>query len=676
MLVRQRRHRAIGAVALQRIAGGYIVLSPGIDDLYAACILRQIGNRLCPIVLRVQRHGIDLRRTVHQLHRQTRRTLAVLVVVVVPDLLDRRFCRLRGKGIRHRQAVLPVIQNRGNGQIPGACVFGHRDDRIFRRAVVGDSVQYEAAGDLLFRRRVLPGHVVGVLRAVRNGLGDGIVICTFFSIGDVAERRLCAVLRGLGFRGGRSGHRSGIVGRGRRHRALALEREREILVAGIRIAGDQLGDLQPGGYGRLGVGIGHGQTGFVGVVLHRLDTQFSSAGVLDDDHRRGMRRAVVGDAALHEAARRLLVRAGGSPGRAVPILRVIRHVLSDAVGISARFAELDRVEGRGSVVRRAGRNHAGGRHRNRGDRIRAVHSADRRQREGILRRQLFGRQFIGGVDHLLDFQAGRGLADVLDLGRCGFIVDDGTLLAGDVPRHHAVRRLFLHHVVQVLGNIVDGPGPVAADLDAGGHALREGHAVIDRVDVRRHCAVPVQGDGEAVLGARVRGNVADDRLFDLQVALLLIVLDLQGVIVGIPVMNPVRRPVRGDHERVRIGINHSIALGYSAFHLRQGILRVEIQGERALCAIGIDALDSHLAVGIGLKGALGHVLRQGSACVADIAPIAYAQYELDVRQPDLVVVAVYLQKPQLDAVTATGDFAAEVHVLLLGLGLIRPRRLG
>ena len=266
MLVRQRRDRAFGAVARQRIAGGFIVLSPGIDDLYAACILRQIGNRLCPIVLRVQRHGLDLRRTVHQLHAQARWTLAVLVIVVVPDLLDRRFCRLRGKGVRHRQAVLPVILNRVNGQSPGACVFGHRDDRILRRAVVGDSVQYEAAGGLLFSRRVLPGHAAGVLRAVRNGLGDGIVIGTFFSIGDVAERRLCAVLRGLGFREGRSGHRSGIVGRGRRHRALALERELEILVAGIRIAGDALSHLQV--------------TGNPGQVVRELDNHRLIAGVI------------------------------------------------------------------------------------------------------------------------------------------------------------------------------------------------------------------------------------------------------------------------------------------------------------------------------------------------------------------------------------------------------------
>ena len=266
MLVRQRRDCAFGTVARQRIAVRYTVLRPGVGDRLAITLQRQVVDRRRPFVRRVQRHGPNHRLAVLQLHAQARRAHAVLVVVVVPDLPDCRFCRLRGKGVRHRQAVLPVIQNRGNGQIPGVCVFGHRDDRFLRRAVVGDSVQYEAAGGPLFSRRVLPGHAVGVLRAVRNGLGDGIVIGTFFSIGDVAERRLRAVLRGLGFRGGRSGHRSGIVGRGRRHRALALERELEILVAGIRIAGDALSHLQV--------------TGNPGQVVRELDNHRLIAGVI------------------------------------------------------------------------------------------------------------------------------------------------------------------------------------------------------------------------------------------------------------------------------------------------------------------------------------------------------------------------------------------------------------
>ena len=66
------------------------MLFRSVHDLHAGRVLRQAVYGRFPVVFFVQRDGRNLRRAVHQVDGQRLRTYAVLVVLVVPDLLDRK----------------------------------------------------------------------------------------------------------------------------------------------------------------------------------------------------------------------------------------------------------------------------------------------------------------------------------------------------------------------------------------------------------------------------------------------------------------------------------------------------------------------------------------------------------------------------------------------------------
>ena len=87
--VRQRRDRAFlgSAGQLVTLRQTFLVFRPGVHDFFAVSVLRQVFNRRRPAVRFVQHHF----RAVAQNHRQALRALAVLVILIVPDLLDRCF---------------------------------------------------------------------------------------------------------------------------------------------------------------------------------------------------------------------------------------------------------------------------------------------------------------------------------------------------------------------------------------------------------------------------------------------------------------------------------------------------------------------------------------------------------------------------------------------------------
>ena len=80
----------------QAVALRQIFLCPGVHVLHAAGVLVKILHGAGPAVLLIQSdRSCHFRAVSHQLYRQFRRTLAVLIVVVIPYLLHNRIDLLR-----------------------------------------------------------------------------------------------------------------------------------------------------------------------------------------------------------------------------------------------------------------------------------------------------------------------------------------------------------------------------------------------------------------------------------------------------------------------------------------------------------------------------------------------------------------------------------------------------
>ena len=156
--VRQRRNRAFGAIAGQLVALGYLAFRPGVGDFHTARVLRQVLHLRCPVIAFVQ---LDFR-TVGQGHGQNLRTLAVLVLLVVPHLLDRCFGLFRLVGVRQRR-------NRAFGNIASQLVT--RRQLTFRPGVV-DFHAARVLRQVVDRRCPAVGLVQRHFRAVGQGHGQ------------------------------------------------------------------------------------------------------------------------------------------------------------------------------------------------------------------------------------------------------------------------------------------------------------------------------------------------------------------------------------------------------------------------------------------------------------------------------------------------------------------------
>ena len=99
MGVRQRRDRTFYLGVRQRITFRQHAFRPGVLDLDASSILRQVFNRRRPAVRFIQRHFS----AIGQHDRQARRTLAVLIAGVIPHLRYGCFRRLRRVAVRQRR---------------------------------------------------------------------------------------------------------------------------------------------------------------------------------------------------------------------------------------------------------------------------------------------------------------------------------------------------------------------------------------------------------------------------------------------------------------------------------------------------------------------------------------------------------------------------------------------
>ena len=236
MLVRQRRDRALGALARQRIAVRYTVLRPGVGDRLAITLQRQVVDRRRPFVRRVQRHRPNHLLAVLQLHAQARRPLAVLVVVVVPDLPDFNIhgCKRIGDGQAGRsRAVLRLAVGDGLGQRLAGRIVAHLDLGVPVGGIVGHAL------DLI------------LCRGLR--LFDLIVVVARLGVGDRAEGDLPAVRRRTGAALLCSGRRNrgNHVGAAGLHGAVRSQGEGVFLCPlrigqAVRVASDLLGDLQLG----------------------------------------------------------------------------------------------------------------------------------------------------------------------------------------------------------------------------------------------------------------------------------------------------------------------------------------------------------------------------------------------------------------------------------------------
>ena len=105
-------HLAGGVAVLDVIAGHHsgvathLFLGDGVDDLFAAGILVEVGEAPLPAIFR--RHGlaVNLLSVGQQIDGDILRALAILVVIVVPGLAARNFSDLlRHMGIGHNEAI-------------------------------------------------------------------------------------------------------------------------------------------------------------------------------------------------------------------------------------------------------------------------------------------------------------------------------------------------------------------------------------------------------------------------------------------------------------------------------------------------------------------------------------------------------------------------------------------
>ena len=130
--VGQGGHGAFLAGAGQAVALGHGAFRPGVGDFLAIVVLGQILNGGSPLVRLVQRHF----RAVGQGDLQLSRTLGILILRIVPDLLHGSFRGVGGMGVGHGQTIRHIagVRNRVAG---GHRSFHHRVDDLHAALTLG-----------------------------------------------------------------------------------------------------------------------------------------------------------------------------------------------------------------------------------------------------------------------------------------------------------------------------------------------------------------------------------------------------------------------------------------------------------------------------------------------------------------------------------------------------------
>ena len=100
MSVRQGRDRSCRCVPCKLIAFRHSRFAPCVSDLLTVRILGQLLDSCFPAVSVVQRHCLNIFSSVAQGYCQARRSLSILVVIIVPHLLDRCFSLFRCVAVR------------------------------------------------------------------------------------------------------------------------------------------------------------------------------------------------------------------------------------------------------------------------------------------------------------------------------------------------------------------------------------------------------------------------------------------------------------------------------------------------------------------------------------------------------------------------------------------------
>ena len=411
--------------------------------------------------------------------------------------------------------------------------LGHADLRRHRSGGVGvagsdgqslsGSIHIQAAlavvlhldGDLLRRAVVLDALVLAILRIGRHGLGDGELVGALLGEVDGTKGHGFATLLrvvDLDLRQRRAVNRvAGVSG----------QRELEAVLIRPVAAGELLGDAHLGVRRIHVVDVlrRHGQ------VFRRLglDHQRAFAVVLHHDGD-GLRRVVVGDAVLLRAR------------------RAVRHSLGDGELVGAGLGEGNGAEFDGLIILRRVVDHLR-RQRRTVRRVGGVGS--QRELEAVLIRPVAAGELLGGAHLGSDLGHSVGVDELRLGGIVGgnrvILLAAGRGLQGKAAGHVVLD--FLDLVRRARGQLVDGQGIVALQLEAIDLAIRHGHA--------RHVGVAAVGGGiaalqrhairsrqlhiEGELGVRVgrQSRVGKlDGLLDLQAADVPVVGELGGGDVG------------------------------------------------------------------------------------------------------------------------------------------------